>query len=68
MEIGFYLAKSSSLLMIVASALMTVFIGLYVPFGEGKWIWQTKIDILPDTERGIPLNTELTPQRSQQRR
>lgn len=61
MEIGFYLAKCSALLMIVASVLMTVFIGLYVPFGEGKWIWQTKIDTLLDTERGVPLNTELTP-------
>ncbi|XP_076084317.1 uncharacterized protein LOC143055057 [Mytilus galloprovincialis] len=59
MEIGYNLAKYSALMTIIASALTVAFIGLYIPFGEGKWIWQKKTNVQPDTERKDPPKTNI---------
>ncbi|VDI11683.1 uncharacterized protein LOC143054270 [Mytilus galloprovincialis] len=58
MEIGYNLAMYSAIMTIVASVLIIVYIGLYIPFGEGKWIWQKKTIILPDVEKSIPIETK----------
>lgn len=58
MEIGYNLAMYSAIMTIVASVLIIVYIGLYIPFGEGKWIWQKKTIILPDIEKSVPKETK----------
>ncbi|CAC5395244.1 unnamed protein product [Mytilus coruscus] len=51
MQVGYNLAKYSAVTTIIGCALILGNIGLYIPFGEGKWIWQKKTEVIPDTER-----------------
>ncbi|CAC5388048.1 unnamed protein product [Mytilus coruscus] len=70
MGIGYNLAKYSAIMTIVASTLIIVYIGLYIPFGEEKWIWQKKTNVLPDKEQRAPpkTNTESIPKTIGQRK
>ncbi|CAC5388047.1 unnamed protein product [Mytilus coruscus] len=49
MQVGYNLAKYSAVTTIICCALILGNIGLYIPFGEGKWIWQKKSTVIPDT-------------------
>ncbi|CAC5374944.1 unnamed protein product [Mytilus coruscus] len=51
MLIGYNLAKFGAILTIIGSIFILLIISLYIPFGDGKWIWQNKTDILPGEER-----------------
>lgn len=42
MKLGYLLSHYGSIISLVASFLVLTNCGLYIPFGEGKWIWQKK--------------------------
>ncbi|VDI11684.1 Hypothetical predicted protein [Mytilus galloprovincialis] len=54
MQIGHHLAKYSAVITIIGCALIFANIALFIPLGEGKWIWQKKTDVMSDTEKTIP--------------
>ncbi|XP_076084919.1 uncharacterized protein LOC143055636 [Mytilus galloprovincialis] len=49
MQVGYNLAKYSAVTTILGCAFILGYICLYIPFGEGKWIWQKKSTVIPDT-------------------
>ncbi|VDH97753.1 Hypothetical predicted protein [Mytilus galloprovincialis] len=51
MQVGYNLAKYSAITTIIGCAFILGNIGLYIPFGEGKWIWQKKAEVIPETEK-----------------
>ncbi|VDI11681.1 Hypothetical predicted protein [Mytilus galloprovincialis] len=51
MLIGYNLAKFGAVLMILGSVFILLYISLYIPFGDGKWIWQKKTEVLPTTDK-----------------
>lgn len=53
MQIGYNLAKYAAVLTMTGCGLVVADIALYIPFGEGKWIWQKKTNFIQDT--GKPL-------------
>lgn len=50
MLIGYNLAKFGGVLTIIGSVIILLYISLYIPFGEGKWIWQKKTAVIPSTD------------------
>lgn len=51
MQVGYNLAKYSAVTTIIGCAFIFGNIGLYIPYGEGKWIWQKKTEVLPETKK-----------------
>ncbi|XP_071144070.1 uncharacterized protein [Mytilus edulis] len=51
MQIGYSLAKYSAVITIIGCGLIFANIALFIPLGDGKWIWQKKIDVLSRTEK-----------------
>ena len=54
MKMGFNLAVYGEVATFAGCGLIIVNIGLYIPFGDGKWIWQRKTEVVPNTENNIP--------------
>lgn len=51
MQIGYSLAKYSAVITIIGCGLIFANIALFIPLGDGKWIWQKKIDVVSRTEK-----------------
>ncbi|XP_063405898.1 uncharacterized protein LOC134689859 [Mytilus trossulus] len=49
MQIGHSLAKYSAVITIIGCVLIFANIALFIPLGEGKWIWQKKTDVMSET-------------------
>ena len=50
MKMGYNLAKYSAIISLIACGLILANICLYIPVGDGKWIWQRNAVVIPDTE------------------
>jgi hypothetical protein len=50
MKMGYNLAKYSAIITLIACSLILANICLYIPFGDGKWIWQRNAVVIPDPE------------------
>lgn len=47
MKLGYSLSQYGGIITIASSCLVLTNCGLYIPFGDGKWIWQRTTDISP---------------------
>ena len=45
--LGYSVTSYSGIINMVGAALLAINIGLYVPFGDGKWIWRTESEVAP---------------------
>ena len=47
MKLGYYLAQYSGITTIAASSVILIDCGIYLIYGDGKWIWKTERQFSP---------------------